>query len=84
MSRAPMLASGRNRLTLGQDLRLVEVSLDAIWLEGRMRLRPGQAVDLIGRWPGLEDAGKARVVTWRIARLTNEGPYYRGCCRLEP
>lgn len=83
MSRHATLAAGRNRLALGHELRLVEVAGDHVWLEGAMRLRPGQAVELIGRWPGLDDAGKARVVTWRIVRLTDEGPYYRGCCRLE-
>ncbi len=79
------IAAGRSRLLLGQDLRLMEIAEDQLWLEGSMRLRPGQAIELIGRWPGLVDGpGRARVVTWRIVRLTAEGPYYRGCCRLEP
>ncbi|MEI6244537.1 MAG: hypothetical protein WCQ64_05775, partial [Acidobacteriota bacterium] len=55
-----------------------------LWVEGPVRLRPGQPIELIGRWPGLgEDIGRARVVTWRIVRLTSEGPLYRGCCRLD-
>ncbi len=78
------IAAGRSRLLLGQDLRLMEVAEDQLWLEGSMRLRPGQAIELVGRWPGLDaGAGRARVVTWRVVRLTPEGPCYRGCCRLE-
>lgn len=88
MARQPMIAAGRSRLTLGQDLRLLEAARDQFWLEGAVRLRPGQAIELVGRWPGvsaMEDgAGRARVVTWRVIRLTREGPCYRGCCRLEP
>ena len=79
-----MIAAGRSRLTLGQDLRLVEASAGQVWLEGCVRLRPGQPIDLIGPWPGvIDDGGRARVVTWRIVRLTDKGPCYRGCCRLE-
>ena len=84
MGRSPMLAVGRSRVALGPDLKLVEVSLGLIWLEGSVRLRPGQPVDLVGAWPGLEtSAGRARVVCWRIVRLTSAGPFYRGSCRLE-
>jgi hypothetical protein len=79
-----MMAAGRSRLTLGQDLRLVEAAYGQIWLEGAVRLRPGQPVELIGQWPGVDaGASRARVVTWRVIRLTTEGPYYRGYCRLE-
>lgn len=84
MSRHAMVTAGRSRLMLGQDLRLVEASPGQLWLEGPVRLRPGQPIELIGRWPGLGDhVGRARVVTWRIVRLTSEGPLYRGCCRLD-
>lgn len=79
-----MIAAGRNRLVLGQDLRVVDVANGQLWLEGAVRLRPGQAIDLVGAWPGLGDVGgRGRVVTWRVIRLTSEGPCYRGCCRLE-
>ncbi len=83
MSRPAMLAAGRNRITLGQDLRLLEVSQGQLWLEGTLRLRPGQAIELIGRWPGVEQGGRASVLTWRVVRLTETGPTYRGCCRIE-
>ena len=79
-----MLAVGRSRIALGPELRLVDASLGHLWLEGSVRLRPGQPVDLVGTWPGLDvGAGRARVVCWRIIRLTTAGPYYRGSCRLE-
>ncbi len=88
MARQAMIAAGRNRLTLGQDVRLLDAARDQFWLEGAVRLRPGQAIELVGRWPGVTgiegSAGHARVVTWRVIRLTAAGPCYRGCCRLEP
>lgn len=83
--RQAMIAAGRNRLMVGQDVRLVEAMRGQVWLEGAVRLRPGQAIELVGRWPGIEEGnGRARVVTWRVVRITNRGPCYRGCCRLEP
>jgi len=78
-----MLAAGRNRIMLGSDLCLLDVAQDHVWLEGTVRLRPGQAIELIGRWPGVEHVGRASVVTWRVIRLTESGPTYRGCCRVE-
>jgi hypothetical protein len=83
MTRNAVLSYGRNRLVLDRDVRLIEVSEGHLWLEGLIRLRPGQSVDLVGNWPGLSDGGRARVVSWSIVRLTGEGPYYRGACRLE-
>lgn len=79
------LSTGRSRAMLGPELRLIEADAGLLWLEGTMRLRPGQAVELVGHWPGLSQAtpNRARVVTWRIVRLTSEGPRYRGSCRLE-
>ncbi len=84
MARAAMMAAGRNRLVLGSDLRLLDAALGQLWLEGSVRLRPGQPVELVGHWPGIEPGlVKARVITWRVVRLTREGPYYRGSCRLD-
>jgi hypothetical protein len=74
---------GRNRLSLGRELRLIGVDDDAVWLEGVVRLRPGQSVELIGAWPIAPGSTRARVVTWRLTRLGAEGPIYRGCLRLE-
>lgn len=82
--RHAMIAAGRSRLMLGQDLRLLEATQGKVWLEGPVRLRPGQPIELAGRWPGISvEASRARVITWRIVRITGEGPFYRGCCRLE-
>ena len=78
-----MIGLGRNRLTLGRELRLISADEDALWLEGVMRLRPGQSVELIGSWPLAAGITRARVVTWRITRLGGEGPIYRGCLRCE-
>ena len=83
MSRAAQLSMGRHRVALGADLRLLDATGEVLWLEGLIRLRPGQTVDLIGTWPGVHDAHRARVVTWRIIRVTDRGPHYRGSCRLE-
>lgn len=84
MPRLPLLSTGRCRIALGRDLRLIEAHRDELWIEGPVRLRPGQAVELIGQWPVGVETTRARVITWRVVRLTREGPYYRGCCRLEP
>lgn len=74
---------GRSRLRLGRDLRLVSVAERVLWLEGAIRLRPGQAVELIGAWPSPIVEPRGRVVHWRIIRLGHEGPIYRGCVRLD-
>jgi len=74
---------GRNRLALGRELRLISADEDVVWLEGVVRLRPGQSVELIGAWPLAGGVTRARVVTWRITRLGAEGPIYRGCLRCE-
>lgn len=85
MTRPAGLSTGRSRVMLGPDLRLLDAEAGVLWLEGAVRLRPGQAVELVGRWPGLSEVtpNRARVVTWRVVRLTTEGPRYRGACRLE-
>jgi hypothetical protein len=78
-----MVGLGRNRLALGRDLRLLSADADIVWLEGTVRLRPGQSVELIGPWPAAIGCARAHVATWRVIRLSAEGPIYRGCVRLE-
>lgn len=78
-----MIGLGRNRLALGRDLRLVSADEQVLWLEGAIRLRPGQAVELIGAWPISILDTRARVVSWRIIRIGAEGPLYRGSVRFE-
>ena len=83
-TRQGMMTAGRSRLVLGREVRLLESVFGQVWLEGTVRLRPGQAVELVGHWPGVDvGAGHAHVVTWRVIRLTVEGPCYRGYCRLD-
>jgi hypothetical protein len=74
---------GRNRIKLGRDLRLINSDEHVLWLESLVRLRPGQAVELIGAWPLPAGSCRARVVHWRLVRLGAEGPIYRGSLRLE-
>ena len=81
MRMSAMLGLGRNRITLGRELRLISADEDALWVESAIRLRPGQSVQLIGSWPLPGGNSRARVVTWRITRLGGEGPIYRGCLR---
>ncbi|TAK16749.1 MAG: hypothetical protein EPO35_04735 [Acidobacteria bacterium] len=78
-----MIGLGRNRLSLGRDLRLINADGDAVWLEGTVRLRPGQAVDLVGHWPTEPMTPRGHVVSWHLTRLGPEGPIYRGCVRLQ-
>ena len=78
-----MIRLGRNRLALGRDLGLVNADEDALWLEGSVRLRPGQSVDLIGEWPMAASSTRGHVLSWRLIRVAREGPIYRGCVRLE-
>ncbi len=78
-----MIGLGRNRLTLGRDLRVVSADDEVLWLESGMRLRPGQIVELIGAWPSAVANSRARVVSWRLTRLGPEGPIYRGSLRLD-
>ena len=78
---APGIRAGRSRITLGRDLRLLEATGDQLWLEGAVRLRPGQLVELCGGWP--QGGGQARVHSWCVVGLSREGPRYRGCCVIE-
>lgn len=75
------LRVGRQRIVLGGGLRLVECRDRELWLEGALRLRPGQVVALAGRWPS-GVTGEARVTSWRLVGLGLSGPVYRGCCQL--
>jgi hypothetical protein len=83
MAKTAVMSTGRSRVALGPELRLISAAEGVLWLEGTVRLRPGQAVDLVGSWPGGISPARARVVTWQIVRLVPAGPYYRGACRLE-
>ena len=70
------------RLKLGRDLEVIRHTPDGLDLEGVVRLRPGQVVDLIGSDDGPSGglAGRARVQCWSVAQLGSSGPIYRGHC----
>ena len=73
-----------NRVILGKDARAIRESGDRIWLEGSVRLSPGQRVALVERvtFGGERQQRQAVVVSWAIASLSSQGPLFRGVCRL--
>jgi hypothetical protein len=77
-----LLALGGSRLQIGRDVRVVSADDRDICMEATIRLRPGQRVSLVGM-RGAGGRAEVVVLTWRIARLSDAGPVYRGRCRLE-
>ncbi len=69
----------RRRYRLGRDLTMVDETPGDVYVEGRVRLRPGQPIEICGAG---EDRG-ALVLTWMVARLGKDGPVYRGVCRWD-
>ena len=70
------------RYRVGRDLRPIDLTADAAWLEGRHRLRPGRVVELTDV-PSAHGphARHAMVESWNLASLGKNGPVYRGKCR---
>lgn len=69
----------RNRLQLGRDARVLREDEDEVELESTERLAPGRAVLMFRTG---NDTGRVAVVSgWRLVRVGNQGPVYRGCCR---
>jgi hypothetical protein len=71
------------RIQLGGQWQIVEETAEGLRLEGAMRLRPGQLVEVVpiaGAEPSLPSRS-AWVVSWSVARLGKEGLTYRGLCR---
>ena len=70
------------RLKLGRDLDLVRKTTDGLDLEGPVRLRPGQLVDLIeaDHGEGRGVGGRAKVQSWSVVQLGSSGPIYSGHC----
>jgi hypothetical protein len=68
------------RIHVGHHLRVIDDTGDAIALEGYLRLRPGQIVDLV--LSGAE-ARRALVLTWAVTRLGRDGTTYKGICRWQ-
>ena len=68
------------RLNLGRDAFLVAQRPDGLELEGPVRLRPGNAVAIVGYGDSGADR-RALVWTWVLRRWGSSGPVYRGFCR---
>lgn len=70
------------RYRLGRDLMPIDLSPEAVCLEGKHRLRPGHVIELadVPSTRGLEPR-QAMVESWAVARLGKNGPVYRGTCR---
>ncbi len=66
------------RCVVGRDVAIIEEGLGEVYIESRMRLRPGSYIELCNG-----DTRPALVATWMIARLGKGGPVYRGVCRWE-
>lgn len=69
----------RRRCHIGRDVRVVDESEAAVCLEGRVRLRPGSMVDVVGT-----ETRPAVVGPWMVARLGRDGTVYRGWCHWDP
>jgi hypothetical protein len=73
------------RLQVGSQGHITAETLDAVQLEGTIRLRPGQTVELV--MPASHGSPALTrvscVLSWSIARLGNEGPTYEGRCVWE-
>ena len=73
------------RLELGRDVIMTDERGDRVRLEGRVRLAPGQHIDIAGPSPrgGVADVRSAVVLSWSVARLSETGTQYQGVCRIE-
>lgn len=74
------------RYRVGRDLIATSMTTDGVWLEGRLRLRPGCVVELTDL-PSLSGPRERRafVESWAVATLGKNGPVYCGKCTwLQP
>lgn len=68
------------RFHVGKDVVLRADDESGIEVEGRQRLPPGRVVRLTGVTGGGEQGRLAVVTVWRVIRLGNGSPVYRGYC----
>jgi hypothetical protein len=70
------------RVHVGSHVRITAETPEGISLEGMVRLRPGQTIELV--MPGQDGATPttrvASVTSWAIVRLGHDGPTYAGRC----
>ena len=74
--------SSTPRYRIGRDLMATDLTVEAVWLEGKHRLRPGRVVELadVPSAQGPQQR-QAMVESWVVASLGKNGPAYRGKCR---
>lgn len=68
------------RFHVGRDVSLVNADGMGVEVEGRSRLPPGRVVRLTGVTGAGQDGRLAIVATWRVIRLGQDAPIYRGYC----
>ena len=70
------------RVRLGRELVVIRETPDGVDVEGVIRLRPGQVVELVAAdgGPGVGRGGRARVQSWSVAHVGSSGPIYGGHC----
>jgi hypothetical protein len=73
----------RQRVRVGQDVRVVSDGPDGVELEGRARLAPGRPVDIVLAAAGTSapPVKTALVWSWSVVRVGRAGATYRGVCR---
>jgi hypothetical protein len=71
------------RLEIGRDVHEIEEAGDCVRLEGRVRLAPGQRVQLCSQGVAGSSVRRAVVLSWAVSRLSGEGPRYQGVCRID-
>lgn len=71
------------RLRVGVDVRALDLTNTDAFIEARIRLRPGQLVQLAPEPAGAGEDRCARVESWYVSSLGHDGPVYRGVCRWQ-
>jgi len=73
------------RVHVGPQLKVVGETGDGVALEGELRLRPGQTIDLVlgGRSDVEAVVRSATVLSWAVVQLGTDGTIYRGLCRWQ-
>ena len=70
-------------VVLGRNAHVIAERRDGLELQSPSRLAPGGVVDIV--WPpdhGSDPPRRRAIVwSWRLTRVGNGGPLYRGYCR---
>jgi hypothetical protein len=80
-----------SRILIGRDVNVVREAPDGLDLAGRVRLRPGHAVEVVfaAEALGQRVSRRAFVCSWAVVSLGStggtgsKGPLYRGFCRWD-